>query len=126
LLQEGLIVHVKKIAILFGENDDRYLHDNKGSTPSNAASADYHRLICVAGNDSMYRIPLNLMSKPNILEFGICRSRQNTNLSNVACGYHVVKVRDNVNLNVSKITATDLATEFQLIYQVDTEQILEL
>jgi hypothetical protein len=39
---------------------------------------------------------------------------------------HVVKVSDNVNLNVSKITATDLATEFQLIYQVDTEQILEL
>ncbi|MFT7482925.1 MAG: D-alanine-D-alanine ligase [Oceanospirillaceae bacterium] len=129
LLQEELDRPRKKIAILFGENDDEYLHAQQ-KYAEYAASADYHPIpICVAGNDSMYRIPLNLMSKPNILEFGISVGKGKHEFIKrcILQTAHVVKrYVDNVNLNVSKITATDLATEFQLIYQVDTEQILEL
>jgi D-alanine-D-alanine ligase len=129
LLQEELDRPRKKVAVLFGENDDEYLHAQQ-KYAEYAASADYYPIpICVARNGSMYRIPLNLMSKPNILEFGISVGQGKHEFIKrcIQQTAHVVKrYVDDVNLDVSKITTTELATEFQLIYQVDTEQILEL
>ncbi|MDP5120688.1 MAG: D-alanine--D-alanine ligase [Spirosomaceae bacterium] len=128
-LQEELTRPRKKVAILFGENDDEYLHAQQ-KYGEYAASADYEPVpVCVAGNGSMYRIPLNLMAKPNIFEFGVSvgQGKHEFITRCIKQTEHIVKkyVGD-VHLNVSKITATDLANEFQLIYQVDTEQILEL
>jgi D-alanine-D-alanine ligase len=60
----------KKIAIQFGENETEYkvAQANYGKY---AASVDYEPIpVCNARNGSKYQIPVNLMFKPDIFEFG--------------------------------------------------------
>lgn len=129
LLREELARPRKKVAIIFGENDDEYLHAQQ-KYGQYAASSEYKPLlICAASNGSMYRIPLNLMFKPNILEFGIAVGQPKHEYIQRCIDQtaHIVeRFTKNNQLNVSRTTVTELAGEVQFIYQVDTEQLIEL
>jgi D-alanine-D-alanine ligase len=60
----------KKIAIQFGENEGEY-KTAQASYGKYAASVEYEPIpVCNARNGSKYQIPVNLMFKPDILEFG--------------------------------------------------------
>lgn len=119
----------KKVAVIFGENDEEYLFAQKKYAEF-AASTDFQPIpICAASNGSMYRIPLNLMFKPNIFEFGVSVGQRKHAFIQKCIDKtrHIVShyVKD-VQMNVSRTSATELATEVQFIYQVDTEQMTEL
>lgn len=129
LLQEEQERPRKKVAIIFGENDDEYLHAQQ-KYGHYASSVEYEPLmICAASNGSMYRIPLNLMFKPNIFEFGLAVGQPKHEYIQrcIKQTAHIVKrYAKEGEMNVSRTTVNDLATEVQFIYQVDTEQLIEL
>jgi D-alanine-D-alanine ligase len=61
----------KKIAILFGENEDEYKIAQK-KYGSYGGNEEYEPIpVCSAKNGKKYKIPLNLMFKPDIQEFGM-------------------------------------------------------
>jgi D-alanine-D-alanine ligase len=60
----------KKIAIQFGENEAEY-KTAQANYGKYAASIEYEPIpVCNASNGGKYQIPVNLMFKPDILEFG--------------------------------------------------------
>jgi D-alanine-D-alanine ligase len=60
----------KKIALVFGETENEY-KTAQAAYSKYASSSEYEPVaICNASNGNKYQIPVNLMFKPDILEFG--------------------------------------------------------
>ena len=106
----------KKIAILFGENDEEYTVARQKYSEF-CGSEEYEPVpVCAALNGSKYVIPLNLMFKPDILEFGtaIGTPRHPFVVTNVE---RAKKLREfyagDVDFSVRKLSDTDFNQTFR-------------
>ena len=60
----------KKVAVIFGENEEEYLAAQRKYNQLSSSEEFEPQCICAAKNGKYYLIPVNLMFKAGILEFG--------------------------------------------------------
>jgi D-alanine-D-alanine ligase len=105
----------KKIAIVFGENENEYkvAQSNYGKF---AATTEYEPVaVCNASNGNKYQIPVNLMFKPDILEFGqsVGKAKHSFIQENIES---TATIRDfyigNVDFSVKKLSEMDFLQSF--------------
>lgn len=129
LIKESKEEKKKKVAIIFGENDDEYLFAQKKYVEY-AASSNFEPFpICAASNGSLYKIPVNLMFKPDIIEFGIAvGQRKNEYIAlTIEKTKHIVEYYTGEKVKeIGQISPDELALSVAYIFQVDTEQLIEL
>ncbi len=119
----------KKLAILFGENDEEYTLARKKYSEYCGSEAYEPIPVCAALNGSKYLIPLNLMFKPDILEFG----------SSIGTAKHpfvaknIEKTRQlrefyvgDVDFTVRKISDTDFTQTFRTLFICKTNELATL
>lgn len=119
----------KKLAILFGENEEEY-HTAKIQFGKFGSSEDYEPIaVCAALNGSKYIIPLNLMFKPDILEFGtsIGVAKHPFIEKNIESLKEVRKFyAGDVDFSVRRLTDSDFNSQFDYVYVCKTQQILNV
>ncbi|WP_394992630.1 D-alanine--D-alanine ligase [Emticicia sp.] len=128
-IEERLALHRKKVAIIFGETDEEYKIAQK-KMGEYASSPTYEPVpICAARNGQMYTIPVNLMFKADIQDFG-----QNIGKPKHAFIAEIIKKAEKItqkyaggfDWQVKKITEGDLAETVQFIFQCDSGALVEL
>jgi len=109
----------KKLAILFGENDEEYALARQ-KYGEYCGSEEYEPIpVCAALNGSKYLIPINLMFKPDINEFGtaIGTPKHPFILKNIE---KTKQLREfyvgNVDFSVRKISDTDFTQTFRTLF----------
>lgn len=118
----------KKIAILFGENEVEY-KIAKARFGQFGGNEEYEPVaICSALNGGKYRIPLNLMFKPDILEFGMSIGKPKhpfiqKNLDDTA-EFRKFYIGE-VDMTVSKISEDAFNSNFVAVYDCKTDELLE-
>ncbi|MCD8540953.1 MAG: D-alanine--D-alanine ligase [Leadbetterella sp.] len=109
----------KKLAILFGENDEEFALARK-TYSKYCGSEEYEPIpVCAALNGSKYLIPLNLMFKPDINEFGtsIGLPKHPFIIRNIEKTKHLREFYvGNVDFSVRKITDTDFSQTFRTLF----------
>ncbi len=118
----------KKIAVVFGENEEEYLTAQQKYNELSASEDYVPTCVCQAKNGNHYIIPINLMFKANIMDFGKA----------IATGQHpfvkslIEKTADirrkyagEVNFEVSKIEEAKLLSSFDFIYSCSKEELQE-
>lgn len=117
----------KKLAILFGENDEEYALAKK-KYGEYGGSEEYEPIpVCAALNGSKYIIPLNLMFKPDINEFGtsIGTPKHPFIIKNIESTKALrVFYAGNVDFSVKKISDTDFATTFKTMFVCKTNELV--
>jgi D-alanine-D-alanine ligase len=119
----------KKVAVIFGETDEEYKIAQK-KYGELSASTDFQPVaICAAKNGSMYQIPVNLMFKGDIEDFGKSVGQPKhpfiktiiENAQNITQKYV-----GEVDWSVKRISEADLATSVQYIFQAEVGEMVEL
>jgi D-alanine-D-alanine ligase len=119
----------QKLAILFGENDEEYRIAQKKFGHYGGDERFEPIPICAAKNGSRYIIPLNLMFKPDINEFGTSIGKTThpfiqENIANTAA------IREfyigDVNFKVSKISDMEFDSIFKATYNCALDQLEEV
>jgi D-alanine-D-alanine ligase len=119
----------KKVAIIFGETDEEYKTAQK-KLGEFASSPIYEPFpICAARNGQMYKIPVNLMFKADIQDFG-------QNIGKPKHGFiaEIIKKTEKItqkyaggfDWQVRKLSESDLAESVQFIFQCDSGSLVEL
>lgn len=123
---EAKSVKKKKMAVVFGENEEEYLIAQQKYNEL-GASADYEpTCVCAAKNGNFYIIPITLMFKSGIAEFGqsigaakhpfIQKLIDKTkNIRNLYVG--------EVNFQVHKISESELQQSFDQLFSASSESI---
>ncbi len=109
----------KKIGVQFGENEEEY-KIAQATYGKYAASVDYEPVpICNANNGSKFQIPVNLMFKPDILEFGQAVGQQ----KHVFIEANIASTADirqfyigEVDFKVKRLSDMDLVHNFDSIF----------
>lgn len=117
----------KKMAVLFGENEEEFALAKKVYGEYGGNEEFEPIPVCAALNGSKYIIPLNLMFKPDINEFGTSIGTakhpfiqksvdQAKNLREFYVG--------NVDFSVKKISDTDFASTFKTLFVCKTNELV--
>lgn len=116
----------KKLAVLFGENEEEYSTARK-AYGKYGGNEEYEPVaICAAKNGGKYRIPLNLMFKPDIMEFGMSIGKPKhpfiqKNIDQVAA------IREfyvgNVDFNVFKVSEDEFVRNYQAVYDCSKQNL---
>jgi D-alanine-D-alanine ligase len=120
-------VEKKKMAIVFGENEEEYLIAQQKYNELGASEMYEPSCVCAAKNGNYYLIPITLMFKASIVDFGLAIGapkhafvqqliKKTEGLRNVYTG--------EVNFNVKKIEEADLHTSFDHLFSASSESIL--
>jgi D-alanine-D-alanine ligase len=116
----------EKIAILFGENEEEYKIAQKKFGQYGGNETYEPVAICSALNGSKYRIPLNLMFKPDIMEFGMSVGKPKHPFIQKTIE-KTAEIRDfyigNVDFSVSKISEETFKNDYRAVYDCSTEQL---
>ncbi|MFN3850218.1 MAG: D-alanine--D-alanine ligase [Spirosomataceae bacterium] len=119
----------KKVAVIFGETDEEYKIAQK-KFGELSASVEYQPVaICAAKNGSMYQIPINLMFKSDIEDFGksVGQPKHPFIKSIIDKAQKITKKYvGEVDWQVKRITETDLVTTVEYIFQAETQEMVEL
>lgn len=116
----------KKLAILFGENEEEYTFARKAFGQYGGHEEYEPVAICAAKNGGKYRIPLNLMFKPDIMEFGMSIGKPKhpfiqKNIDQVAT------IRDfyvgNVDFNVFKVSDDEFIRNYIAVYDCSKQNL---
>lgn len=115
-----------KLAILFGENEEEYALAKK-KFGQFGGSEEYEPVpVCAALNGSRYLIPLNLMYKPDINEFGTSIGtpkhpfiQKNIDLAKSLRTFYA----GDIDFNVKKLTDQDFDATFKYTYNCKTEEL---
>ncbi len=118
-----------KVAIIFGENEEEYKIAQKklGEFASSVEFEPYP--VCAAKNGLMYKIPVNLMFKADILDFG-----QNVGTTKHPYVAEIIKNTQKItekyaggfDTQVKKISENDLVQVVKFIYKCDSNSLIEL
>jgi D-alanine-D-alanine ligase len=116
----------KKIAVIFGENEEEYLAAQVKYNILSASEDFDPQCICAARNGNFYLIPINLMFKSGILEFG----------KSIGAGIHpfVKTLIDKtsgirefyagaINFEVKKISEDEINNGFESILHIKNDNI---
>jgi D-alanine-D-alanine ligase len=129
LIEERVASSRKKVAIIFGETDEEY-KIAQSKMGEYASSPIYEPFpICAASNGQMYKIPLNLMFKADIEDFG-----QNIGKSKHPFIAEIMKKTEKITekyaggfeWQVKKISEDELAETVQFIFQCKSDTLVEL
>ena len=116
----------EKIAILFGENEEEYKIAQKKFGQYGGNETYEPVAICSALNGSKYRIPLNLMFKPDIMEFGMSVGKPKHPFIQKTID-KTSEIREfyigNVDFSVSKISEETFKNDYKAVYDCSTEQL---
>ncbi|MGR3812444.1 D-alanine--D-alanine ligase family protein [Jiulongibacter sp. NS-SX5] len=118
----------KKVAVVFGENQEEYLTAQQKFNELSASEHSTPTAICSAKNGKHYVIPVNLMYKADINDFG----------KSIAGGIHpfVKSLIDKtaairkiyaceVNFDVERIETAELKSRFDSIFMSSTEELID-
>ena len=129
MIAERLATPRKKVAIIFGESDEEYKIAQK-KLGEYASSPIYEPvLICAARNGQMYKIPVNLMFKADIQDFGqsIGKPKHPFITEILEKAKNVTqKYAGGFEWQVKKLSEADLAESVQFIFKCDSEAFVEL
>lgn len=117
----------KKIAIQFGENDEEYALAKK-KYAEYSGNEEYEPVpVCAALNGSKYIIPLNLMFKADINEFGTAIGTpkhpfivKNIEATKALRNFYV----GNVDLSVKKLTLAEFNSTFKAVFNCTTNDLV--
>lgn len=119
----------KKLAILFGENEVEYKIAQKRYNQY-VGSEEYEPVpICAAKNGNRYQIPVNLMFKPDILEFGtsIGKPKHPFIQKNIDQTAHIRKQYiGEVDFEIKSFTDDHFASYFKAVHSCSNDQLLEI
>jgi D-alanine-D-alanine ligase len=128
-IADRLLTNRKKVAVIFGETDEEYKVAQKKFGELSASVEHQPVAICAAKNGSMYQIPVNLMFKADIEDFGksVGQPKHPFIKSIIENAQNITKkyVGD-VDWSVKRISESDLATSVQYIFQAETGDMVEL
>jgi D-alanine-D-alanine ligase len=117
----------KKLAILFGENEEEY-KIARAKFGQFGGNEEFEPVaICSALNGGKYRIPLNLMFKPDIMEFGMSIGKPKhpfiqKNIESTAA-IRQFYVGD-VDFAVSKISEEAFVNDFVAVFDCKTQDLI--
>lgn len=119
----------KKLAVLFGETEEEYVLA-KDIYGKYSGSLDYEPIpVCAALNGSKYIIPLNLMYKPDINEFGAAIGSPKHPFVQKSVD-QTAKLRDfyvgKVEFGVKKISDPEFAGTFKTLFDCKNNQLVNL
>jgi D-alanine-D-alanine ligase len=129
LIEERVAANRKKVAVIFGETDEEYKIAQKKLGEYASSIAYEPIMICAARNSQMYKIPINLMFKADIQDFG-----QNIGKPKHPFIAEIMRKAEKITekyaggfeWQVKKFSETDLAENVQFIFQCKNETFLEL
>ena len=127
LIKNGISTPRKKLAILFGENEVEYKIAQK-KYGYYGGDQEYEPIpVCLAKNGNKYKIPLNLMFKPDIQEFGMAIGKPKHSFIQKIIN-NTESFRDfyvgNVDFEVSKIPEENFHTNFHAYYDCKEEKMV--
>jgi len=129
LIEERTTSPRKKVAVVFGESDELYKKAQK-KIGEYSASPIYEPVpVCAAKNGQMYKIPLNLMFKADIMDFGqsIGKPKHPFIAEIIEKAKDITaKYAGGFDTQMKKLSEAELAETVQLIYQCDAETLVEL
>ena len=114
------------VAIIFGENENEYLLAQQRYNELAASEDVIPTCICAAKNGNFYTIPLNLMYKVDILDFGQSIGKPKhpfvQSLIDKTAGFRE-QYAGNVNFDVAKITEDEIERNFdQVLYMASVAE----
>lgn len=129
MIANRLATKRKKVAVIFGETDEEYKKAQQKLGEFSSSPNLEPVMVCAARNGSMYKIPVNLMFKADIQDFG-----QNIGKSKHPFLFEIMEKSKKITLKyaggfdwqVKKLSETELAETVQFIYQCDSDVLLEL
>lgn len=129
MIANRLATKRKKVAVIFGETDEEYKKAQQKLGEFSSSPNLEPVMVCAARNGSMYKIPVNLMFKADIQDFG-----QNIGKSKHPFLFEIMEKAKKITLKyaggfdwqVKKLSETELAETVQFIYQCDNDVLLEL
>jgi D-alanine-D-alanine ligase len=117
----------KKMAILFGENEEEYRKAQKIYGIYGGDESYEPVPVCAAANGNKYFIPLNLMFKPDILEFGTSIGKPKHAFIQ-KCINQTQSIRSffvgEVDFEVKKITEEQFNSQFAAYYNCKNDDII--
>lgn len=117
----------KKIAILFGENEKEF-KIAQAQYAKFSGSIDHEPVpVCDAANGHKYKIPVNLMFKPDIYEFGQAVGKPKhpfiqDNINDTA-GFRDFYI-GNVDFSVSKLSESQFLADYHVVYDCASEKLV--
>lgn len=117
----------KKLAVLFGENEEEF-KIAKAKFGQFGGNEEFEPVaVCSALNGGKYRIPLNLMFKPDIMEFGMSIGKAKhpfiqKNIESTAA-IRQFYVGD-VDFSVSKISEEAFVKDFVAVFDCKTQELI--
>ncbi len=116
----------KKIGVQFGENEGEYKLA-QATYGKYAASIEFEPIpICSASNGSKYQIPVNLMFKPDILEFGqsVGQAKHTFIAENIESTSEIRQFYiGDVDFKVKKLSDMDFVQYFDAVFDCATGKI---
>jgi D-alanine-D-alanine ligase len=117
----------KKMAIVFGENEEEYLIAQQKYNQLSTSEGYEPTCVCAAKNGNYYLIPLKLMFKSGILEFG-----QSIGAPKHPFIQHLIEKSESlrsvyaseVNFDVKRIEESDLHKSFDHLFSASSESIV--
>ncbi|RFS17919.1 D-alanine--D-alanine ligase [Emticicia sp. C21] len=119
----------KKVAVVFGESDDQYKIAQKKMGEYSSSPVYEPVPVCAARNGQMYRIPVNLMFKADIQDFGqaIGKPKHPFIIEIIEKAKSITKkYAGSFDTQMKKLSEAELAENVQFIYQCDSETLIEL
>ncbi|AWW00248.1 D-alanine--D-alanine ligase family protein [Arcticibacterium luteifluviistationis] len=114
----------KKAAIVFGENEEEYVFAQQKYNELSASENYSPTCICAAKNGHYYLIPMPLMFKANIEEFGqAIGSPKHAFVKSLIDKTTAIRklYAGDVNFDVKKINESDLQTSFDQLFTASSE-----
>jgi D-alanine-D-alanine ligase len=118
----------KKLAVLFGENEEEFTIARKKFGHYGANEVYQPIAVCAAKNGSKYKIPLNLMFKPDIQEFGtsIGKPKHPFIQKNID---QLTDIREfyagTVDFKLNKISEEEFQQQFDAVYNCENQTLTE-
>ncbi|NBA86164.1 D-alanine--D-alanine ligase [Emticicia sp. CRIBPO] len=129
LIESGKKAKKKNVAVVFGENEEEYKVAQK-KYGQLGADPDFNPVpVCAAGNGNMYSIPLNLMFKAGIQEFGESVGKQkHPFVAGIIENTKPLREKyvGEVDFEVKKLDKLTLSANFDLLFDSKTGTTIEI
>jgi D-alanine-D-alanine ligase len=116
----------KRVAVVFGENEEEYATAQKKFNEFAASDVFEPTCVCAAKNGKHYLIPVSMMYKANIQDFGQAISKGKhpfvQSLIEKTAGLRE-KYAGHVNFEVERIEEADLKSKFEIIYLAASDEL---
>ncbi len=119
----------KKVAVIFAEDAEEYANAQKTYNQYSAAAGYLPTCICHAKNGSYYRIPMPLMYKTDIEEFGSQIGREKHPFVQSLIDKTTTirsKFAGESNFSVNKISIEDIRNNFELVHSCKTDELINI